>query len=143
MHGSVAPTFATTKQVASTDPCTWLSTEDVSRVLGVQAVVDSNSGPPVPICTFAFRSSSGIATDLVVSPSNLNPKAMPSTAFPGHTRQRVDGLGDDAVFFRAHSIADGNSTLFVTHGKRGFFIASEFVTQQQAERLARVVLQHW
>ncbi len=82
-------------------------------------------------------------TDLVVGPWNLAAQTIDASEFPGHRRHVVTGVGDSAVFFEAETIDDGNSILFVSVEGRSFLLASEFVTLNEAEQLAEIVLTNW
>jgi hypothetical protein len=124
----------------STDPCTWLRIEDVRRIIRVNVEV-GRSEATTPLCTYAYTSASGITTDLVVGPwqaSVMGP--LDAARLPGRAKEVVPGVGDHAVFYKTRTIDDGNSVLGVSSGTRSLFLAGEFLTLEQAKRLAALVL---
>jgi hypothetical protein len=124
---------------ASARPCSWLTPQQVSRVIGRPVA----AGVPNALsrsCSFAFTSASGISTDVVVAAWDVAAESLHRLSMAGHEKHAVEGVGEDAVFFRAYSVDDGNSTLVVQSSYGGFLVGSEFITEIEATQLARLVL---
>jgi hypothetical protein len=129
-----------TRGGASPDPCAWLRIEDVRRIISTN-VDAGRSDATTPLCTYGYTSDSGITTDLVVGPwpaAVMGP--LDAAQLPGRTKQVVPGVGDHAVFYKTRTIDDGNSVLGVSSGTRTLFLAGEFLSLEQAKRLAALVL---
>jgi hypothetical protein len=122
------------------DPCKWVTKGEVERVLGTQVAdghLDSELRPFS--CSFKYRSSTKVETDLVIG--DWNPVlGTPGAPVPGRQRAVVAGLGDRAVFLKAKTIDEGNSVLTVTTHGSTFVIAGEFLTLDAGKQLARIVL---
>jgi hypothetical protein len=129
----------------SEDPCTWLSHEEVRDVIDRDIEPGSTfSKTSFPLCTYVYTSASGVSTDLVVGPwSDAVAEAIGDYEVPNHTAEVVRDLGDEAVFLKAASLDDGNNLLLVKAGRRSLLIGGEFVTREQAIRLADLVLTRW
>jgi hypothetical protein len=137
-------TTTASRDGVNADPCTWLSDDAVRRVIGRHVEPGSNE-PSIPLCTYTYTSDTGVLTDLVVGPWNDAVVAEPVDDFslPNHGREIVSGLGDQAVFLRAATLDDGNNVLLVKSEDRSLLIGGEFLTREQAVRLADLVLAGW
>jgi hypothetical protein len=140
----VAPLVAPTASspTAAGGPCTWLSIEDVRRIIGPNVEAGS-SDPTIPLCTYAYTSKTGVSTDLVVGPWDQSAQSIGSFALPNHSHEVVADLGDHAVFLKAATIDDGNSVMVVVSRNRSLLLGGEFLNRDQAKRIAALVLAKW
>src|SRR5256885_1760306 len=91
----VSPSVAPTASIptAAGDTCSWLSIEDVRRVIG-QNVEAGSSDPRIPLCTYDYTSETGIRTDLVVGPWQSSAQSIGTFTLPNHSREVIEDLGD-------------------------------------------------
>jgi hypothetical protein len=135
--GATPDRSAVTPDRSSARSCNWLTKTEVEQAIG-RPVSPGEYDPTSHLCSYQFVSKSGINTDLVAA-RDAGPITNASRV-KGRTGVAVSGLGDDAVFYRANTIDDGNNVLIADKGDRSVFLGGEFLTLAAARQLAEIVL---
>ena len=126
------------------DPCSWISSEQASDVVGVDvgpALGDGDVPGRFWGCMFKYRDGSGKPTSLIFAGNTLDGSETVPTSLPEHTRH-VDGLGDRALFVPAPTPQNGNA-LYVFVRNRVLLVSGQSLTLRHARQVAEIIIGNW